>query len=64
MKFSKQKEKQQMVKTQLDFSENYAVSHQNEIQSAQWNQKQLTLFTTCSWILYDIVESMSLFLIT
>ena len=35
---------------QIDFSENYALQHQGEIQSAHWNQSQLTLFTVCVWM--------------
>ena len=32
---------------QLDFSENYTLQHQGEVQLAHWNQDQLTLFTIC-----------------
>lgn len=31
---------------QVDFAENYVCESQNEVQSAHWNQKQLSLFTT------------------
>lgn len=31
---------------QIDFSENFVCESQDEIQSAHWNQRQLTLFTT------------------
>lgn len=31
---------------QIDFSENFVCEGQDEVQSAHWNQKQLTLFTT------------------
>ena len=34
---------------QLDFSESYSFQQQGEIQSAYWSQKQLTLFTICTW---------------
>ena len=32
---------------QIDFSENCALQHQGEMQSAHWNQSQLTLFSLC-----------------
>lgn len=35
---------------QVDFSENYSLEFQNEIQSAHWNQDQLSLFTSSSWL--------------
>lgn len=35
---------------QIDFSENYTLQHQGEIQSAYWNQSQLTIFTVCVWM--------------
>lgn len=35
---------------QVDFSENYTIQHQGEIQSAYWNQNQLTVFTICVWM--------------
>lgn len=31
---------------QIDFSENFVCESQDEVQSAHWNQRQLTLFTT------------------
>ncbi|EDO29585.1 predicted protein [Nematostella vectensis] len=34
---------------QVDFSENYACQHQDEIQSAHWCQEQVTLFTVAIW---------------
>ncbi len=34
---------------QVDFSDNYSLQQQGEIQSAYWSQKQLTLFTVCVW---------------
>lgn len=34
---------------QVDFSENAAIIHQNEIQSAHWSHKQVTLFTGHVW---------------
>ncbi len=35
---------------QEDFSENYTLQHQREVQSAYWNQNQLTIFTVCAWM--------------
>ena len=35
---------------QVDFSENYTLQHQGEVQSAYWNQNQLTIFTVCAWM--------------
>ena len=35
---------------QLDFAENYWCIAQDEVQSAHWNQAQVTLFTTVAWI--------------
>lgn len=34
---------------QIDFAENYTCFHQAEIQSAHWNQRQVSLFTMCVW---------------
>lgn len=34
---------------QIDFAENYALTHQDEIQSAHWSHKQVTIFTCCIW---------------
>ena len=34
---------------QIDFSENYTCVFQDEVKSAHWNQKQLTVFTACVW---------------
>ena len=34
---------------QIDFAENYNSVFQDEVQSAHWNQKQLTVFTACVW---------------
>ena len=35
---------------QVDFSENYSLQDQGEVQSAHWNEEQLTLFTVCVWM--------------
>ena len=37
------------VVIQIDFAENYSTVTQNEIQSAYWTNKQVTLFTVCFW---------------
>lgn len=37
------------VLCQIDFSENYTCVSQDEIQSAHWNQTQISLFTACVW---------------
>jgi len=34
---------------QINFSENYTCAQQDEIQSAHWNQKQVSLFTAAVW---------------
>ena len=34
---------------QIDFSENYTCVAQDEIQSAHWNQRQVSLFTVATW---------------
>lgn len=35
---------------QVDFAENYTCVNQDEIQSAHWHQKQITLFTAVAWV--------------
>lgn len=35
---------------QIDFAENYEMVHQDEIQSAHWSHKQVTIFTCCIWL--------------
>lgn len=42
---------------QVDFAENYMAINQDENQSAHWNHSQVTLFTICTWIDTDIIES-------
>ena len=39
---------------QVDFSENYTCMMQDEIQSAHWNQNQISLFTAVTWHSEDI----------
>ncbi len=34
---------------QIDFAENFTCKFQDEIQSAHWKQKQVTVFTACLW---------------
>ena len=38
---------------QLDFSQNAALLHQNEIQSAHWVHTQIIVFTAYAWIDMD-----------
>ena len=38
------------VVLQVDFSENASLLQQNEIQSAHWTHKQVTIFTSHAWI--------------
>ena len=42
---------------QVDFSENYTCVWQDEIQSAHWNQSQVTLFTVATWHTGEIHSS-------
>lgn len=42
---------------QIDFAENYTCSFQDEIQSAHWNQGQVTVFTCCVWFAPNVVTS-------
>uniref|UniRef100_A0A8D9F251 Uncharacterized protein n=1 Tax=Cacopsylla melanoneura TaxID=428564 RepID=A0A8D9F251_9HEMI len=35
---------------QIDYAENYASIYQDEIQSAHWNNKQISIFTCCAWV--------------
>ena len=34
---------------QMDFAENYTCSSQDKVQSAHWNQAQITLYTSVMW---------------
>ena len=40
----------------MDFAENYTCTAQDEIQSAHWNQNQVTLFTTVTWVKGKVVS--------
>ena len=40
----------------MDFAENYTCTAQDEIQSAHWNQNQVTLFTTVTWMKGKVVS--------
>lgn len=42
---------------QVDFAENYAIVHQNEIQSGHWNHEHATIFTGCAHIGEEKMES-------
>ena len=41
---------------QMDFAENYMCVAQDEIQSAHWNQSQVTLFTTVTWLKGEVMS--------
>ena len=50
---------------QIDFAENYAVKELDEIQSAHWSNKQITVVTGVVWFLNDdTVERRSFALVT
>lgn len=42
---------------QIDYAENYAAVTQDEIQSAHWSHKQISLFTACAWFNCDTSKS-------
>ena len=46
---------------QVDYSENAALVHQNEIQFAHWAHKQATLFTSYAWVDKDLVKVLMIF---
>lgn len=48
------------VLVQVDFSENYTAMFQNEVQSAHWNPKQISVFTAVAWICGSKVFSYAL----
>ena len=41
---------------QMDFAENYACIGEDEVQSAHWNQNQVTLFTTVTWFKGEVMS--------
>ena len=43
-----------MMMLQMDFAENFKCVAQDEVQTAHWNQSQVTLFTTVRWYCGDI----------
>ena len=45
---------------QVDFAENYAIIHQDEIQSAHWNHNQVTIFTVCAHVGKGKVEFLAI----
>jgi hypothetical protein len=49
-KLCKAKANLQMPVVQIDFAKNYTCDHQDEIQSAYYNKKQVSLFTYCVWM--------------
>ena len=53
------------ITVQINFAENCAVKEQDEIQSARWSNKQITVFTGLVWFLNDdTVERRSFVLVT
>ena len=40
---------------QMDYAENYTCKSQDEVQSAHWNQAQVTLNTSVSWFRNQII---------
>ncbi len=40
---------QETVVLQVDFAENYTAAYQDQIQSAHWHQKQVTVFPSVLW---------------
>lgn len=46
----------QTAVVQMDFSENYTCVAQDEVQSAHWNQGQVTLYTSVSWFRDEIIS--------
>jgi hypothetical protein len=41
---------------QVDFSENYALAYQDEVQSAHWNAQQVALYTAVAWMFEKTVS--------
>lgn len=56
---AKSKMKENELVIQIDFAENYASIYQDEIQSAHWNHKQISIFTCCAWV-KDTTQSFAL----
>ncbi|CAF1049472.1 unnamed protein product [Adineta ricciae] len=46
-----------MILAQVDYSENFAIGFQDEIQSAHWRKKQLSVFTAHVWLANSESES-------
>lgn len=44
---------------QVDFAENYTCGYQDEVQSAHWQQKQISIFTASAWY-FGVHHSMTL----
>ena len=40
----------------MDFAENNTCTTQDETQSAHWNQNQVTLFTTVTWVKGKVIS--------
>lgn len=54
----KEKVDTENIVVEVDFSENFTIKDQNEIQSAHWTHKQATLFTSHAWVGADNNEPM------
>ena len=48
-KLAAQQEESVSCLLQMDFSENFTIAHQDEIQSAHWAQQQVTVYTINLW---------------
>lgn len=47
------------VVLQVDYAENYLATSQDEIQSAHWSHKQVSVFTACAWAKGESVVSLA-----
>jgi hypothetical protein len=45
------------IVVQVDYSENFAIGFQDEVQSAHWSKKQLSFFTAHAWLAKSKSES-------
>jgi len=41
---------------QVDFSENYTITYQDEVQSAHWNAQQVSLYTVVAWAAEEVAS--------
>ena len=54
-KVEAQKENSNVMVLEMDYAENYTCRAQDEVQSAHWNQAQVTLYTSVSWFRNQII---------